>query len=169
MHTQVGLGWGSSLANSNIRSSSDIADEISLPIDYPSLQKRNAPDVQVCVDCVRARDRGDGGWGIYALPVVSGAICTVCLRPHTPHTQMLCSCVCEMQAPGRASVYSFGSMYTRTLYRTDCANSPQVYDFAREMQALDVLLFNFISLLDKRLGLQNLSTAKCGYVSLDKI
>lgn len=44
--------------------------------------------------------------------------------------------------------------------------SPQVYDFARELQALDVLLFNFISLLDGKLGLKNLSTDRCGYVSL---
>jgi hypothetical protein len=43
----------------------------------------------------------------------------------------------------------------------------QVYEFARELQTLDVLLFSFIGQLDSKLGLQNLSTNKCGYVSLD--
>ena len=33
-------------------------------------------------------------------------------------------------------------------------------------QALDVFLFRSVAMLDHRLGLNNLSTQKCGYVSL---
>ncbi|KAL6760760.1 hypothetical protein V8C86DRAFT_2547987 [Haematococcus lacustris] len=84
---KVGLGWEFSLQDGNIRSSHDIADEITMPTDYELLKARNLPDVQV-------------------------------------------------------------------------------YKFARELQALDVLLFNFVQLLDSKLGLQNLSTQQCGYVSL---
>jgi hypothetical protein len=42
----------------------------------------------------------------------------------------------------------------------------QVFEFAKELAALDVFLFNFIISLDDKLGLQNLSTQRCGYVSL---
>lgn len=48
-----------------------------------------------------------------------------------------------------------------------CALPLQVYDFVRELQSIDVLLFNFIAALDKQLGLKNLSSDRCGYVSLD--
>ena len=33
-------------------------------------------------------------------------------------------------------------------------------------QALDVMLFTYIKVLDKKLSLTNLSTNKCGYISL---
>lgn len=35
---KMGLGWGVSLADSNIRSSSDMADEISMPQDFEVLE-----------------------------------------------------------------------------------------------------------------------------------
>lgn len=47
-----------------------------------------------------------------------------------------------------------------------CTSCTQVYEFARELAAIDVFLFNFITALDDKLGLQNMSTNHCGYVSL---
>jgi hypothetical protein len=44
---KIGLGWEFSLQDGQIRSSADIADEISMPIDMDVLEQRNAPDVQV--------------------------------------------------------------------------------------------------------------------------
>ncbi|GFR45171.1 hypothetical protein Agub_g6557 [Astrephomene gubernaculifera] len=42
----------------------------------------------------------------------------------------------------------------------------EVYAFAREMQALDTLLWNFVVIADEQLGFDNLSSEQCGYVSM---
>lgn len=44
---QVGLGWEKSIQDAHIRSSSDMKDEIQMPINYEDLIKRNEPDVEV--------------------------------------------------------------------------------------------------------------------------
>ena len=78
------------------------------------------------------------------------------------------TCGCDA-GPGCAAVQLSTGKYAHVTTRARArahTHTHQVYEFAREMQALDVLLYNFISLLDSRLGLQNLSTAKCGFVSL---
>lgn len=55
--------------------------------------------------------------------------------------------------------------YTTMLERN--APDVEVYNFAREMQALDTLLWNFVSIADAQLGGgSNLSSDKCGYVSM---
>ncbi|PNH12021.1 hypothetical protein TSOC_001063 [Tetrabaena socialis] len=42
----------------------------------------------------------------------------------------------------------------------------EVYRFAREMQALDAMLWNFVSVADGTVGLANPSSGSCGYVSM---
>ena len=44
---QVGLGWEKSIQDAHIRSSSDMKDEIQMPINYDDLIERNNPDVEV--------------------------------------------------------------------------------------------------------------------------
>lgn len=44
---RVGLGWTHTLVDSTIRSSSEPGDEAMLPVDYPAMQARNQPDVDV--------------------------------------------------------------------------------------------------------------------------
>ena len=44
---QVGLGWEKSIQDAHIRSSSDMKDEIQMPVNYDDLIKRNEPDVEV--------------------------------------------------------------------------------------------------------------------------
>ncbi|GIL89531.1 hypothetical protein Vretimale_1906 [Volvox reticuliferus] len=71
---RFGLGWSTAgLRDDAVRSSSELGDDVALPLDYPSLLARNAPDVEL-------------------------------------------------------------------------------YSFAREMQALDTLLWNFVAAMDERLG-----------------
>jgi hypothetical protein len=44
---QVGLGWEKSIQDAHIRSSSDMKDEIQMPINYDDLIERNNPDMEV--------------------------------------------------------------------------------------------------------------------------
>ncbi len=59
---RVGLGWEHSLQDGQIRSSSDIADEISMPVDFSAMQARNSPDVEVRRGDMESARRGAGGW-----------------------------------------------------------------------------------------------------------
>lgn len=47
MVLKVGLGWQSSIQDDKIRSSTDIKDEVTMPVDYDKLVARNSPDVEV--------------------------------------------------------------------------------------------------------------------------
>lgn len=54
----------------------------------------------------------------------------------------------------------YDTMLLRNQYDMD------LYDFARELQAADSLLWSFVAVADEQLGLSNGSSGACGYVSM---
>lgn len=66
---RVGLGWASGLQEGQIRSSADIADEVTLPPDFAELEEKNSLDVQVgagrafCNTCMGTASTYSMEWG----------------------------------------------------------------------------------------------------------